>query len=126
MRITTSQFFDRSVGQLTTLNGQADKLQSQIATGKRLTGAADDTIAYQRLAGIKRATADDAAYTSNIDFAQSLLDQSDSTLSSITTQLQRANEYAVQAANGTLSPSDRESSSPRPSGVKSIHSKKLV
>lgn len=109
MRITTSQFYDRSIGQLSMLNGQADKLQSQIATGKRLTEAADDTIAYQRLAGIKRAAADDTAYTSNISFAQSLLDQADTTLSSITTQLQRANEYAVQAANGTLSSSDRES-----------------
>ena len=40
--------------------------------------------------------------------AQSLLDQSDSTLSSITSQIQRAQELTVEANNEALSDSDRQ------------------
>ncbi|GAA4768312.1 hypothetical protein GCM10023219_12800 [Stakelama sediminis] len=103
MRIATSQFYDRSTSQIQSLNAEADKLQTQIATGKKLTGASDDSVAWTQLATLKRASANDTAYSANIKLAQGVLSQTDSTLGSINTQLQRANELMVQANSGTLS-----------------------
>ncbi|WNO53669.1 flagellar hook-associated protein FlgL [Stakelama saccharophila] len=108
MRISTTQFYDRSISRLDTLNAQADKLQTQIATTKRFTSAAEDTLAFQRVSVLNRLAADDTAYGRNIKTAQASLDQADTTLSGITSQLQRVSEFAVQANNGTYSDSDRE------------------
>jgi flagellar hook-associated protein 3 FlgL len=107
MRLTTSQMFDRPTSMMATLTQQADKLQVQIATGKRIDTPSDDATAWQRLDTLKRADAGDAAYGANIKLAQGLLAQSDSALENAGTQLQRAQELSVQAANGTLSAENR-------------------
>ncbi len=107
MHIGTSQFYDTGASQLSRLSAQADTLNTQIATGKRLTAPSQDVVAYDRLSRIKQATADGAAYAGNVSLAKSLLQQSDSTLTAITNQLQRASELTVQAANGTLNDDDR-------------------
>ncbi len=107
MRIATSQLYDAPKARLTDLTGQADKLQAQIATGKRVATASDDAAAWSRLEGLKRDDADDTAFSGNVKLAQGLLAQADSTLGSVQNQIQRAQEIAVQAANGTLNPTDR-------------------
>lgn len=109
MRLATSQMFDRPTSMMATLSQQADKLQTQISTGKRVTAPSDDATAWQRLDTMKRADASDAAYSANIELAQGVLAQSDSALESVETQLQRAQELAIQAANGTLSAENRSS-----------------
>jgi flagellar hook-associated protein 3 FlgL len=107
MQISTSQIFARSTSMMATLTKQADALQTQIATGLKYTAPSDDAAAYQRLAGIKQATAGDKTYSGNIDLAQSLLADSDATLGAIETQLGRAKELAVLANNGTASAADK-------------------
>ena len=108
MTITgTSLFFDRGRDRMTALSAQADTLQSQIATGRKLTAASQDAAGWQRLQGLVQAKADGASYTANIAVAQTVLGQTDTTLSAITTQLQRAQELAIQANGGTLSAEDR-------------------
>ena len=108
MQISTNQFYNSSNAMMSSLTEQADKLQTQISTTKRLQAPSDDVVAYQQLQSISRATANDAAYKTNMGTAQSLLDQSDSTLSSITSQIQRAQELTVEANNEALSDSDRQ------------------
>lgn len=108
MTISTSSFYDRSMSLMARLNDRADTLQTQIATNTRIQSAADDPGGYQQLATLKRDSANADATTTNLNLAKGLLDQTDSTLGSITTQLQRAQELAVQANSGTLSPTDRE------------------
>ena len=108
MQISTSQLYDRSTAMMQSLSARADKLQTQISTGIRLTAPSDDVVAYQKLATLKRAGANDQAYTANINVATSVLAQSDTTLASIENQLQRAAELATQANNGTLSPENRK------------------
>ncbi|MGN6622197.1 MAG: flagellar hook-associated protein FlgL [Sphingomonas sp.] len=108
MQISTNQFYNSSNAMMSSLTEQADKLQTQISTTKRLQAPSDDVVAYQQLQTISRATANDAAYKTNMGTAQSLLDQSDSTLSSITSQIQRAQELTVEANNEALSDSDRQ------------------
>ncbi len=107
MRISTSQMFDRPTSLMAALNQQADSLQTQISTSKKISAPSDDPTAYVQLDALKRAGADDSAYASNVKLAQGLLAQSDSTLESVQTQLQRVQELAVQASNGTLNAADR-------------------
>ncbi|WP_404336104.1 flagellar hook-associated protein FlgL [Sphingomonas sp. MMS12-HWE2-04] len=107
MRISTSQVFSRPMTLMSQLSNQADSLQTQIATTKRFTAPSASPAAYVQLQGIARANADDDAYAANIQTAQGLLGQADATLESVESQLQRVQELATQAANGTYSDADR-------------------
>jgi flagellar hook-associated protein 3 FlgL len=108
MQISTNQFYNTSTSLMQALTTHADTLQTQISTGKRLQAPSDDVVAYQQLQLLARATANDTSYKTNINMAKSLLDQSDSTLSSIVTQIQRAQELTVEANSDTLSDSGRQ------------------
>lgn len=107
MRVTTSSLYDRPSLAMASLSKQADLLQSQIATGKKIAAPSDSAPAWQQLSGLKRAAADDAVYGDNIKLAQGLLASTDAALSSVETQLQRAKTFAVQAASGTVTPEGR-------------------
>lgn len=107
MRVATSQLYNRPASLMTRLTAEADRTQIQIATGKKLLAPSDDAGAYLRLQGISRQSADDGAYAANIGMAQGLLAQTDTTLESVEAQLTRALELATQAANGTLSDTNR-------------------
>ncbi len=108
MTISTSSFFDRSASAMAAISARADRVSTQISSRQKLLSASDDSVAYQRLQGLARAGANDAAYTGNLAVAASVLQQSDTTLSAITTQLQRASELATRAATGTLTAIDRK------------------
>lgn len=107
MRIATSQIYGRPTSMMTKLTAEADKLQSQIATGKRINAPSDDAAGFLRLQSMRQQSANDAAYASNITLAQGMLAQTDSTLDGIDSQLQRALELMTQAANGTYSDTNR-------------------
>lgn len=107
MRVTTAQSFDRPSLMMAALNKQADRLQIEVATGKKIHAPSDSASGWQQLAGLKRADADGLAYDANIKMAQSLLADTESALDSVQTQLQRAKGFAVQAGNQTLTPTDR-------------------
>lgn len=109
MRISTSQMFDRPTALMTALGARADTLQTQIATGKRVTAPSQDPGSWLRIDGLRRAGADDAANAANVSLAQGLLAQGDTTLASIETQLQRAQELAIQAGSTTLNDTNRAS-----------------
>jgi flagellar hook-associated protein 3 FlgL len=108
MQISTSQFYDRARTGMAALQGRADALMAQNSSGKKLVSPSDDSVAYQRLSGLKTAAADDTAYTANLTTAAASLKQADSTLTSITTQLQRASELAISARNGTQNDASRQ------------------
>lgn len=108
MTITsTNLFFDRSAASLASLNGRNQTLQEQISSGVKLTAPSDDAVGYRRLQTIARAGADDVAWGKNIDLAQTVLNQADGALESVSSQLQKAQELAIQASSGTLSDSNR-------------------
>lgn len=108
MRISSAQLYDRPLANMSALTIKADKLQGQIATGKRIANASDDAAGYARLAGLKRAAAAEQADTANLNMAKTLVAQSDSTLATIETQLQRVQELTIQAKNDTLSPEQKK------------------
>lgn len=107
MQIGTGLFYDRGAAQLSKLSARADALSTQISSGKKLTAPSQDVVAYNRLATIARANADDSVHGANLTLAQSLLQQSDTTLTAVTAQIQRAQELTIQAANGTLNDAAR-------------------
>lgn len=105
---STRLFYDRGAAAMNTLGARAEALQTQIATGKRLTAPSDDSVAYTRLSGIARAGADAVVAGKNLDLAASVLAQADTTLTAITTGLQRATELAIKARSGMQSPTTRQ------------------
>jgi len=107
MRVPTNQRFDRPSLLMANLNSQADKLQTQISTGKKILAPSDSASGWQQLSGLKRATSNDDAYASNIKMAQSLLASTDTALDTVHTQLQRAKAFAVQANSQTMTPQGR-------------------
>ena len=109
MQVSTNQFYSSAGSLMQQLSQQDDTLNTQIATTKKFAAPSDDVVAYQRLTTIKQANADATSFGANITLAQSLLQQSDTTLGSVESQLQRAGELAVQANSGTLNDSDRQS-----------------
>lgn len=107
--ISTSAFYDRAGIGMGALRTQAERLQNAIGTGQRLTGSADDPAAASRLRTLARADALSAIDVANAGRASDDLSLADSSLSQITNSISRAIELATQAANGTLSPDQRQS-----------------
>ena len=107
MQISTQQFYTSNQRNFHMLTSTADILQTQISTGKKLNAPSDDAVGYRRLQGLIRDGSNDQAYGGNITIVQSALSQADTTLKSMTDDIQRAKELAVKANSGTLSPSDR-------------------
>ncbi|SFP95243.1 flagellin [Sphingomonas rubra] len=105
--ISTTQFYDRNKARMGALSSRVDELQTQLATGKKLAAPSSDSAAYQRLRSMAKDAASDSAYAGNLKLAASGLDQADTTLTAINTQIQRASELAIQARNGTQSDQTR-------------------
>ncbi len=107
MQISSSSFYDTTAKRMGALSTKATELQTQIATGKKVVTAADDPMSAQTLAGLTRLSSDDVTYQANMKAVAASLQQSDTTLASVATQVQSALEFAVQAANGTLNAANR-------------------
>jgi flagellar hook-associated protein 3 FlgL len=107
MRIATSQMFARPTSLMLSLTQKADAIQTSIATGTKFTAPSSDPAAFLRLDALKRANADDLSNAANVKLAQGLLSQTDTTLASVETQLQRVQELAIEASNGTLTDDNR-------------------
>lgn len=107
MRVATSQMFERPASSMTSLTAKASQLQTEISTNSRIATASDDPSGWVQLQGLGRADADGKAYAANVKLAQGVLAQADTTLGDAGTQLQKVQELALQASNGTLSGADR-------------------
>ncbi|MCP3736477.1 flagellar hook-associated protein FlgL [Sphingomonas sp. RP10(2022)] len=108
MQISTNLFYSNAASRLSKMNERASELQTQIATGKKLLKPSDDPAAAQQIAELDRRDADAQVYGTNMTLAGSLLEQADSVLKQINTQLTRATELATQAATGTQTDASRK------------------
>ncbi|WP_230483918.1 flagellin N-terminal helical domain-containing protein [Sphingomonas sp. Leaf21] len=107
MQISTSTMYDSATRRMAALQSKANDLMTQNATGKKLLKPSDDAAASAQVAALDRADADAEVYKGNLSLAKSVLQQVDTTLGSIGSQLQTAVELATKAANGTLNDYDR-------------------
>lgn len=86
----------------------SNKLNNQLASGKRVTSAADDAVALQI---INRLTSQQEGYSQSIRNAYdgiSFSQTTDSALSGVNDAVSRIRELSIQAGNGALTDSDRQ------------------
>lgn len=86
---------------------RTEELQNQITSGSRLRKPSDDPIGIAHAISFEESLEQSGQFIRNIDQATGWLNDTDSTLGSVTQLLQRARELAVRGANGTLSADDR-------------------
>jgi flagellar hook-associated protein 3 FlgL len=106
---STSAFFDKSITDMASLRGQAEKMQNQMSSGNKLQRSSDDPVAASRLRMLQRSDSLSQIDSSNADRATADLNLADSAMSSFVDYVNRAKELATQAANGTLTSDQRAS-----------------
>jgi len=108
MKVTSQQMYD------TLLAGISQQLQTQstataqISSGKRYTRPSQDGMGYKQSLDIRHVQSGLSASLGAISTAKSRLSASQSALSQMQPLIQRAQTIAVQQANATLSPSERQ------------------
>jgi flagellar hook-associated protein 3 FlgL len=81
----------------------------QMASGKRIAQPSDDPAGMAALVQLQGADENAQQYLRNMSAVRSQMQVSDSTLSSVITDLERALSLGVRGANGTMNDADRNS-----------------
>jgi len=106
--VSTSAFYESAIFNMSKLRESTDKLQQQISTGNKLTHSYDDPLAAAQMRSLQAADTLSTADTANTNAAKTQLTQTDDTLTQFSTLVSQLQTLATQAANGTLSTSDRQ------------------
>ena len=109
MRITQSALYSRALFDIQRGLFRYSQLQTEVATGRRVNRPSDDPAAALRVLPLRGELRDLAQFGENVALARETLDISAASLEDGSSVMQRVRELATQAANGTLSGSDRES-----------------
>lgn len=109
IRITQSMLFDRALGDIQRGLYRYSQLQTEVATGRRVNKPSDDPAAALRILPLRSDLSELEQLSSNVSLARETLDTSTAALEDASAVMQRVRELATQAANGTLSRSDRQS-----------------
>lgn len=105
--VSTSAFYERAAQDFTALRARAEKLQSAIGRGERLSRSSDDPVAASRLRGLARGGSFAAIDTTNANRAISDLTLTDTALGSFAAYITRVKELAIQAGNDALTSAQR-------------------
>ncbi|MDO9101613.1 MAG: flagellar hook-associated protein FlgL [Candidatus Nitrotoga sp.] len=108
MRISTSSIYNANVSLLNQQQAQLLHTQQQIATQRRILTPADDPIASARALEISQADASNSQYAINRNTVQHSVSLAESILQSVTNLLQDVRTIAVNAGNGGLNSSDKQ------------------
>lgn len=110
MRISTQNFFARSVNAMLDQQAALSKVQNQVATGQRVSTPADDPIAAVHILELERAKSESDQFGKNSDVARGRLNLEEQAMEDVGLVVQRVRELLVQASNiGGMSASDRQS-----------------
>ena len=107
MRVTQSMLSGNMLRNLSTSYNKMGQIQNQINTGKKVNRPSDDPVVAMKGIGYRTALDKVEQFQRNIGEVNSWLNSSDDSLDKVGSALQRANELAVQAANGTTTPDDK-------------------
>jgi flagellar hook-associated protein 3 FlgL len=108
MRIGSFQSYNSQVSRMADLQSTIDRLQTQIATGKRVLQPSDDPLGSNRVADLQRSIDNNQQFIRNMDRITTQLSLADSAVESMGTQLIRAKELVITASNGTMTATDRQ------------------
>lgn len=109
MRLSTSWMYQQSLNTMLSQQSALSATQNQVDTGNRINVASDDPAGAGQVVSLNHVIAANTQYSSTIDTATTRLNTEASTLSSANSVLDNARMLALQAINGTLSDSDRNS-----------------
>jgi len=108
MRISSYQLNQQGINRILEMTQQTAKTQQQLATGRRITTAADDPVAAVRINSINEEISLREQFRSTIGLAQSDLKLEESTLDHMVQVLQRVRELTVQSGNAINTAEDRQ------------------
>jgi flagellar hook-associated protein 3 FlgL len=109
VRITQQMLSHQSYNGMQTAMDRVAKAQEQLTTGRLINRPSDDPTGATTAMRVRAALADQQQFVRNADDAVGWLDQTDSTLSSMSDQITHARDLALQGANtGALGQQARE------------------
>lgn len=102
-------YINTLVGSLDATSATEQQLTEELASGSRVNALSDDPVAAGENVLLSAQIAGDDTFSQTAASAQSLLQVSDSALSTVVSQLTSAVSLATEANNGTLNASDLQS-----------------
>ena len=107
MRITNNMLKGNYLNNLNTNLEKVKQLQTQVATGKRITKMSDDPVGVISVLQCGARLNRFEQYGENIDNAQSWLQQTETSVLELNDIIKQAYETAVEMANGYLGDEDK-------------------
>ncbi len=108
MRLSTQQFFLSGLNNVLDAQQRLNKLQEQVATGKKVNTPADDPMGAAQIISLNQQLSVTEQYRKNAATAESRLRTEEITLDSMDDVIQRVRELTIQAGDGALGLSDRK------------------
>lgn len=106
-RVSTAQQTDNLISQMMLQTSQLQKVQQELSTGIRVANPGDDPTSASAISDLKNTLTRVDGHKQRITYAQGFLDSQDSALTTAESLMERAQEIATQAANETVSASER-------------------
>ncbi len=108
MKISTGLIYRRAVDQMGSAQSDLAKMQAQLSTGRAVVSASDAPEEATSIQRLKSVIARQDSFEENLLKTKNRLGLEEAVLSSATTILARVKELAIQAANDSNSPIDRQ------------------
>jgi flagellar hook-associated protein 3 FlgL len=108
MKISTSQFFDRAVGQMSERQISLSKVQAQLADGKKIVKPSDEPDRAGALLRIRSMVDRQDRHLESLVAAKNRLGAEEAVLKNSANIITRVKELALTAINDTYDPSNRE------------------
>jgi len=108
MRVTQGMIFDSTNASIASTLAAVQKATEQVSSQKQLNRPSDNPADVRSAVQLHDTLSELNQFLRNIDTASSKVDAQDTALGSAGDLLQRANELAIEGANGTLDASNRQ------------------
>jgi flagellar hook-associated protein 3 FlgL len=109
MRVTESMLYNFTNGSLSNELSKLQSITEKVSSSKQLNRPSDNPADVRTAVGLHDTLAQLDQYVRNIDNATASVSAMDAALSSAGDLIQRANELAIEGANGTLDAGQRQS-----------------
>jgi flagellar hook-associated protein 3 FlgL len=109
MKISTGLYFDRATTQLGNVQGELSKTQQQLSTGKQIVKPSDAPDKAALVTRLESELSRQTGYQDTLKAVNVRLTAEETALKNTSDVMFRIKELAVQAANDTLGPQDRQS-----------------
>ncbi len=108
MQLSTSLTFDRAISQMSVTRERLDKTQMQLAASKEVLKPSDAPDKSATITRLNTVIERQKSYLETINTVRDKLSQQETAINASTDVLTRLKELAVQGANATNSPKDRQ------------------